>query len=42
MTDEHPEPRGGSLTGQQDAEDKYQDLDTERTVAQAPANLVCG
>ena len=43
MTDEHPDPRGGgqprggSRTYQQDARDKDQDLDAERTVAEAPA-----
>jgi hypothetical protein len=43
MTDEHPDPRGGgqprggSRTDQQDARDKDQDLDAERTVAEAPA-----
>ena len=36
MTDKHPDPPGGSRTGQQGANEKDQNLDTERTVAQAP------
>ena len=37
MTDESSLPRGGSRTGQQGAGDKDQNLDAERTVAEAPA-----
>jgi hypothetical protein len=46
MTDEHPDarggsrtgqPRGGSRTGRQGAEYENQDLDAGRAVAQAPA-----
>ena len=37
MTDEHPDARGDSRTGQRGAGHENQNLDTERIVAEAPA-----